>query len=61
MKAEGYVILKGELHHQRSQTTDDKKKWSLRELLAEHAPDQLEKLKFGVHPLGDASTRTAWC
>jgi Protein of unknown function (DUF1592)/Protein of unknown function (DUF1588)/Protein of unknown function (DUF1587)/Protein of unknown function (DUF1585)/Protein of unknown function (DUF1595)/Planctomycete cytochrome C len=33
---------------------DDKRNLSLRTLLAEYAPEQLERLKFGVHPRGDA-------
>jgi hypothetical protein len=47
-RADGYVVLRGTFT-----TPDGKKKWPLRTLLAEHAPDQLEKLRFGVHPLGD--------
>ena len=39
---------------------DDKKNLSLREYLAEHAPEQLKQLKFGVHPLGQVWIRIAW-
>ncbi len=44
-KADGFVILNGTFSTN-DQTTDNKRKWSLRALLVEHAPDQLEKLKF---------------
>ena len=50
-KADGYVIVNG-MFSTNSQTTDNIKKWSLRSVLAAHAPDQLEKLAFGTHPLG---------
>ena len=50
-KADGYVIVNGTLTTN-NQTTDNVKKWSLRSILAAHAPDQLEKLKFGTHPSG---------
>lgn len=43
-KAEGTVFLNGTFSTNNS-TTDNKKKWSLRAVLAEHAPDQLKKLK----------------
>ena len=51
-KAEGVVIFKGSFTTN-SATTDGKRKWSLRTLLAEHAPEQFEKLKFGVGPNGE--------
>ena len=50
-KADGYVILNGTFTTP-NQTTDGKRKWSLRAVVAEHAPDRLDMLKFGVHPLG---------
>lgn len=50
--ADGYVILHGGFATTH-QTTDGRKRWSLRAVLAEHAPDQLAKWKFGVHPRGD--------
>lgn len=34
------------------QPKDDKRNWPLRQLLEKHAPDQLERVKFGVHPQG---------
>ncbi|MCE9562663.1 MAG: DUF1592 domain-containing protein [Planctomycetes bacterium] len=45
IKADGSVILNGTFTTN-DQTTDGKRKWSLRSLLAAHAPEQLEKLKF---------------
>jgi hypothetical protein len=51
-KADGFVILNGDFST-KDQTTDGKQKWSLRAILAQHAPEQLENLKFGTHPLGD--------
>jgi len=48
-KADGYVIVNGTFTTN-NQTTDNVKKWSLRSVLAAHAPDQLEKLAFGTHP-----------
>lgn len=51
-KADGFVILNGTFATT-NETTDGKKIWLLRHVLAEHAPDVLEKLKFGVHPQGD--------
>lgn len=51
-KADGYVILNGTFTTNES-TVDAKKKWSLRALLAEHAKDAFEMLKFGTHPAGD--------
>jgi hypothetical protein len=52
IKADGYVLLTGAFTTT-NQTSDGKKKWSLREVLADQAPEQLAKLKFGVHPQGD--------
>jgi hypothetical protein len=52
IKADGYVILSGTFSTN-SQTADGVKKWSLRSVLAAHAPDQLEKLAFGTNPVGD--------
>jgi len=50
-KADGCLIVNGTFTTN-DQTTDKVKKWSLRSVLAAHAPDQLEKLAFGKHPLG---------
>src|SRR5262249_41022116 len=50
-KAEGRVIVKAGFTTNAA-TTNNRRKWSLRELLASHAPEQLEKLKFGTHPSG---------
>jgi hypothetical protein len=36
------------------QPNDDKRNYSLKKLLTEHAPEQLARLKFGVHPTGAA-------
>jgi hypothetical protein len=52
VRPDGCVVLRGEFTTN-GRTSDGKKKWSLRDVLARHAPDQLAKLKFGVHPLGD--------
>ena len=43
-KAEGTVFLNG-IFFTNNLTTDNKNKWPLRAVLAEHAPDQLKKLK----------------
>ena len=51
-KADGYVVLNGAFTT-KNQTTDGKKKWSLRQVLTKHAPEQLAKVKFGIHPQGD--------
>ena len=51
VKADGYVIVNG-IFTTNSQTTDNVKKWSLREILKAHAPDQLEKVAFGTSPRG---------
>ncbi len=55
-KADGYVIVNGGFtpaFPESSKLADAQKmKWTLRALLAEHAPDQLKKLAFGVHPGG---------
>ncbi|WP_020473894.1 DUF1592 domain-containing protein [Zavarzinella formosa] len=50
-KADGLVILSGILRTN-DQTTDGKRKWSLRELLLERTPDVAASLKFGAHPSG---------
>ncbi|QJX00180.1 DUF1592 domain-containing protein [Frigoriglobus tundricola] len=50
-KADGHLIINGTFTTN-DPTTDKVKKWSLRSVLAAHAPDQLEKLGFGKHPLG---------
>ncbi|MBA4188648.1 MAG: hypothetical protein C0467_11670 [Planctomycetaceae bacterium] len=44
-KADGNLILNGTFATN-EQTTDGKKKWSLRAVLADHAPEQLAKLKI---------------
>ena len=53
---QGYVILKSmnftTAPRDGYQTNDDKRNTSLKKLLAEHAPEQLERLKLGVHPTG---------
>jgi hypothetical protein len=51
-KGDGYVVLQGTFTT-RNRTTDGKRKWSLRDVLAGHAPAQLAKLKFGTHPRGE--------
>ncbi len=55
-KADGFVILKGNFTTNAA-TTDNRKKWSLRELLADHVPDTLAKLKFGTHPFNPKGER----
>ncbi|MBY0521904.1 MAG: DUF1592 domain-containing protein [Gemmataceae bacterium] len=55
-KFDGYVIL-SQLQFSASSPgsynpKDAKKNLSLQSFLAEHAPQQLKELKFGVHPLG---------
>jgi len=57
-KADGYLTLNGTFTTT-AQTNDGKKKWSLREILADHAPDELKKLQFGKHPKGDATDADA--
>jgi len=49
VKADGSVIVKGTFTTD-SQTTDNKRKWSLRDLLAAHSPKLITTLKFGTHP-----------
>lgn len=46
-KAAGAVVVKG-VFATNAETTDKKRRWTLRELLAEHAPDKLAELKFGT-------------
>lgn len=57
-RADGYVTVNGGFtpaFPESSKLADAQKmKWTLRALLAEHAPDQLKKLAFGVHPDGKA-------
>ena len=54
MKADGDVVLTGAFTTSNPETAtfaDAKKKnWTLRAILAEHAPEQLQKLKFGAKP-----------
>lgn len=57
-KEEGYVVL-SRLNFSSSSPNsynpkDEKKNISMRALLAQHAPDVLKKLTFGMHPLGHA-------
>ena len=53
---QGYVVLKSMnfsmAPSDNYQPNDEKRNFSLRKLLAEHAPDQLDRVKFGVHPAG---------
>jgi hypothetical protein len=55
-KARGFVTLSELNFSTRSvgqyRPSDDERNTSLQALLKEHAPDQLETLKFGRHPLG---------
>ncbi len=57
-KDTGYVILKSlnfsTAPENNYQPNDEKRNFPLRKLLADHAPEQLDRLKFGVHPSGDA-------
>ncbi|MFO1046080.1 MAG: DUF1592 domain-containing protein [Planctomycetaceae bacterium] len=51
---DGFVILKGMgITAQTTANPPARKNLSLQVLLKEFAPDQLEQLKFGVHPKGD--------
>ena len=50
IKADGFVAVKGEFSTN-DKTTNKKRKWTLRELLAEHAPEIAARLKLGQpHP-----------
>ncbi|GDY08069.1 hypothetical protein LBMAG52_15550 [Planctomycetia bacterium] len=55
---EGYVILKGMNFSVSAPTqykpNDPTKNLSLRTLLSEHAPEELKRLNWGTHPLGQA-------
>jgi len=51
-KAAGNVLIKAYFSSNNS-TIDNKKKWSLRDLLAQHAPDTFIKLKFGTNSKGE--------
>lgn len=56
--AEGVVLLNGSFSTN-SETTDGKRKWSLRAIVTDHAADVAAKLAFGMHPNGaklDADT-----
>ena len=55
-KAEGFVVFKANFTTN-APTIDNRKKWSLRELLAQHAPELFEKLKFGTHPYNPKGER----
>lgn len=48
-KAEGAVLVKGTFSTN-SATLTNRKKWSLREVLEEHAPELFARLKFGTNP-----------
>ncbi|MDB5337619.1 MAG: hypothetical protein JWN70_3238 [Planctomycetaceae bacterium] len=53
---QGYIILKS-LNFSMApfdnyQPKDEKRNFSLRKLLTDHAPNELEKLQFGMHPTG---------
>jgi hypothetical protein len=52
VKAEGLVILDVSFTTT-APTTDKTRKWSLRDLLGKHAPEQFEKLKFGMNARGE--------
>ncbi len=60
---EGYVILKSlnftTAPADQYQPNDQKRNLPLKKLLAEHAPEQLDRLKFGTHPAGDAIDENA--
>ncbi|WP_161967607.1 DUF1592 domain-containing protein [Fimbriiglobus ruber] len=49
--ADGFVAVNG-MFTTSERTPDNVKRWSLRNILATHAPDELAKLAFGTHPLG---------
>ncbi|HTU23395.1 MAG TPA: DUF1587 domain-containing protein, partial [Gemmataceae bacterium] len=51
-KADGFVVLDG-VFTTNNQTTDGKRKWLLRQVLAEHAPEQLAKVHKAVRPPGE--------
>jgi hypothetical protein len=64
MKVDGFVIVNGgfttDFNPEAAKLAEaEKTKWTLRAVLAEHAPDQLKKLAFGVHPDGKAVDRDA--
>ncbi|MFO0877288.1 MAG: DUF1592 domain-containing protein [Gemmataceae bacterium] len=50
-RPEGALIVEGQFSTN-SATTDGKKKWSLRQLVEQHLPEQFGTLRFGTHPQG---------
>jgi hypothetical protein len=53
VKTDGLVVVKGTFATN-SATADNRKRWTLRELLARHAPETHAALKFGTHADPDA-------